>query len=96
VKEVFTASYEFDIKPSVWRYYQTPAFKRAMNNFDQVTEIIHKHVEKAVEKFKNNPSEGESGVLEKLLKVDKNVAVIMAMDMLGAGIDTVSKCFIII
>lgn len=31
----------------------------------------------------------EAGVLEKLLKIDKNVAVVMATDMLTAGVDTV-------
>jgi cytochrome P450 family 12 len=96
VKEVFTATYEFDIQPSIWRYYKTPAFKRAMKSFDDTTRIIYKYVEKAVEKYKTTESEDEGGVLEKLLKIDKNVAVIMSMDMLGAGIDTVSIDVIIL
>lgn len=34
-------------------------------------------------------SQREAGVLEKLLKIDKNVAIVMATDMLVAGVDTV-------
>lgn len=36
-------------------------------------------------------SQREAGVLEKLLKIDKNVAVVMATDMLTAGVDTVKS-----
>lgn len=32
----------------------------------------------------------EESVLEKLLKIDKRVAIIMALDMLMAGVDTVT------
>lgn len=32
---------------------------------------------------------GDESVLEKLLKIDKRVAIIMALDMLMAGVDTV-------
>lgn len=32
----------------------------------------------------------EASVLEKLLKIDRHAAVVMAMDMLFAGVDTVS------
>lgn len=31
----------------------------------------------------------EAGVLEKLLRIDRKLATVMAMDMLTAGIDTV-------
>lgn len=86
---MFEIAYEFDILPSVWRYYHTPAFKRAIKTFDEVTDIIYGYVNKAVEKHEKNPSSGNGGVLEKLLKVDKNIAIIMAIDMLSAGIDTV-------
>lgn len=37
----------------------------------------------------NQDSDGETSVLEKLLKKDRHAAVIMAMDMLMAGVDTV-------
>lgn len=53
-------------------------------------------VRKAMENLKTKeklPHE-EKSVLEKLLEIDENVAVIMASDMLFAGVDTVSKATI--
>ncbi|CAG9800180.1 unnamed protein product [Chironomus riparius] len=92
VKEAFAISFEFDIKPSIWRYYKTPAFKKAMKSIDKINEIIFGHVGKALDKYEKNPSTTEhQSILEKLLKIDRNVAEVMAVDMLGAGIDTTSS-----
>lgn len=38
---------------------------------------------------KNSVTGREESVLEKLLKIDKHAALVMTMDMLMAGIDTV-------
>lgn len=53
--------------------------------------LMMDYVEQAVQRFKLNPTEDshEQGVLEKLLKVDQDVARVMATDMLLAGVDTV-------
>lgn len=52
------------------------------------------YIDQAIEKFKKNPATSEQNrepsVLEKLLKIDKHVAVVMALDMMMAGVDTVS------
>jgi cytochrome P450 family 12 len=42
-------------------------------------------------RLEKNPTkeESEQGVLEKLMKVDKHIAKIMAFDMLNAAVDTV-------
>lgn len=42
-----------------------------------------------MEKNTNNLENREKSVLEKLYKIDRHVAVIMALDMLMAGVDTV-------
>jgi cytochrome P450 family 12 len=66
-----------------------------MENLDGVTEFIMKYVDRAVENYEKNPSAStdsdHEGILEKLLKIDKDVAVVMAADMLGAGIDTTAS-----
>lgn len=53
------------------------------------------YVDKAIENLEKNPNkwdeDREPSVLEKLLKVDRHVAVVMALDMLLAGVDTVSN-----
>jgi hypothetical protein len=49
------------------------------------------YVEEALDRIEKNPSldPNDQGVLEKLLKIDRQTAVIMAHDMLLAGVDTV-------
>lgn len=52
-----------------------------------------KNVIEVEENLKKNPverSEKDMSVLEKLLKIDRNVAIVMALDMMVAGIDSVS------
>lgn len=44
-----------------------------------------------IEKQSSSKPEQLQSVLEKLLRIDKNVAVVMAMDMLAVGIDTTSS-----
>lgn len=48
-------------------------------------------VDEAIIRMENNPTQSSNSqsVLEKLLKVDRHVAVVMAFDMLMAGVDTV-------
>lgn len=51
-----------------------------MKTYEEAAEIAMKHVQKAVEKYKKNPVSSEhEGVLEKLLKIDKSVALVMAV-----------------
>lgn len=60
-----------------------------------IRSLILKHINRGIEelkKKKNDPNAvREASVLEKLLKIDRHVAVVMAMDMLLAGIDTVNS-----
>lgn len=51
-----------------------------------------KNIDAAEEDLKKNPvkrNEKEMSVLEKLLKINRSAAVVMASDMMAAGIDTV-------
>lgn len=55
-----------------------------------------KKIDEATEKLKDKPKDdnSEEGVFEKLVKIDKNTALVMAYDMILAGVDTVRllKC----
>ncbi|XP_062535024.1 probable cytochrome P450 12a5, mitochondrial [Armigeres subalbatus] len=90
LQEFFELTYQLDVLPSVWKYYETPSFKRLMVVLDKITEIVIAKISEAVIRLEKNPttsSESQS-VLEKLLKVDRDIAFIMACDMLMAGVDT--------
>ena len=53
--------------------------------------IILKYVDEAVAKFEKNPSadENDQSILEKILRINKKMAVVMAADSMLAGVDTV-------
>lgn len=57
-------------------------------SFSIIISFIDKSILEINKKDKNATSSEES-VLEKLLKMDKRVAIVMALDMLMAGVDTV-------
>lgn len=62
--------------------------------YQNYTSLTLKYVDKAILKLEANEKrqdlDWEPSVLEKLLKKDRHAAVVMAMDMLFGGVDTVS------
>lgn len=92
MKDVIRLSFEYDVKPGVWRMFKTkhPGFKNVMNVYEKITGIMKEHAEDAMREIeKMQPtSDHEAGVLEKLMKIDKHVAFVMVLDSLIAGIDT--------
>lgn len=96
VKHIFQATFDYDIQPSVWRYFKTPGFKKVLKIYEDSAIEIKKYVTEAVERYEKSPTpdDQEAGVLEKLIKVDKNIGVAMAEDMILAGIDTTSSAMV--
>lgn len=81
--------------PPIWKYYETKSFRRLMKVFDEMNEIIMPKVDKAVQRLEasnhTNSEKTDRSVLEKLLEINESIAVVMAFDMLMAGIDTVCR-----
>ncbi|XP_050322357.1 probable cytochrome P450 12b2, mitochondrial [Bactrocera neohumeralis] len=90
----FDKANTYDVSPSFWKYVETPGFKELMKAYDDVTDATKFYIEKAMEKFKNEQNDEARSVLEKLYRINKNVAVVMAIDMLMAGLDTTSATVI--
>ncbi|XP_033255216.1 probable cytochrome P450 12a4, mitochondrial [Drosophila miranda] len=99
LEDFFKVSADLELKPSAWRMFKTPKLMKMMNILDTILYIISAYIDEAVERLEKEAKEGvvrpvdEQSVLEKMLKVDKKVATIMAMDMLMAGVDTTSSTF---
>jgi len=95
--EIFIVSADLEMKPSLWRYIKTPKLKRVLKALDGIQEVILAYVDEAIDRLEKEAKSGvvrpenEQSVLEKLLKVNRKVATVMAMDMLMAGVDTVSN-----
>ncbi|XP_053951150.1 probable cytochrome P450 12e1, mitochondrial [Anastrepha ludens] len=98
VRRFFVLSEELEIKPSIWKYVKTPKFYEMMRTLDTLTDICNKYISEALKRMEHD-SEGEltsevgkeKSVLEKLVRVNKKFAVVMALDMMVAGIDTTSS-----
>lgn len=99
VKDFFVLAYELDVALSIWKFYKTPKFYKLMDVFDQMTETIMFYVDRAVARLdatsKLNNEAGDRSVLEKLLMIDRRIAIVMAFDMLFAGVDTVKFLFLL-
>lgn len=67
-----------------------------MKVFDELTAIAMAKVDEAVVRLEKNPTTNTDAqsVLEKLLKIDRDVAIIMSFDMVLAGIDTVGNNYL--
>jgi cytochrome P450 family 12 len=95
VRAFFNLAFQVDVNPPIWRWFSTPTFKKLIATSDELTEIVGNYVDEAIERLERNPTpEGqEAGVLEKLMKINKHTAKVMAFDMLLAGADTVRLNF---
>ncbi|TMW47152.1 hypothetical protein DOY81_007770 [Sarcophaga bullata] len=88
------AFYELGIKPSIYKYIKTPTYRRFEKSLDTIFDICYKYTKEALERLErrgnvNSEEEGNS-VLEKLIKIDRKIAMIMAIDMLIAGVEVTS------
>ncbi|XP_037815904.1 cytochrome P450 CYP12A2-like [Lucilia sericata] len=100
LNDFFMYSLELEFKPSLWRYYKTKTFKNLMKTLDKIVDITSSYVNEAIERIEEDRKKGvpekpenEKSVLEKLIKIDKRIASVMAMDMLMAGVDTTTTTF---
>ncbi|XP_073817042.1 cytochrome P450 CYP12A2-like [Musca autumnalis] len=98
MREFFTYTMKVEIMPPIWKYYKTKSFLKYMDILDGITEITHKYVKESIDRLEKGPTnEGtasdnsDKSVLEKLIKIDKKLATVVAMDMLLGGIDTTTS-----
>lgn len=84
-------SVELELSPPIWKIYKTKKFNRLMQVFDEITNIIMSSIDKAIKRSgtREHSDSADRSVLEKLLEINRNMAIVTAYDMLLAGIDTV-------
>ena len=90
---VFSLPIELDMKPSLWKLFATPKYTKLMTALDTLTTISIKYINEAIKRHEALPNsdldDNEKSIIERLIKIDKNVAVVIALEMFFAGIDTV-------
>ncbi|XP_017782391.1 PREDICTED: probable cytochrome P450 12a5, mitochondrial isoform X1 [Nicrophorus vespilloides] len=93
VVELFKLAFIIDLTP-VGQFcikYNLPTWRKFVKYEDFVTQICFKYINEAYEALDHNKPEHEKSSFEKLLKINKKVAMVMTLDMLAAGIDTTGK-----
>ncbi|CAB3221934.1 unnamed protein product [Arctia plantaginis] len=92
-KDMMLLSFKLEFFPNPWKYFATPTFKKLMNTLDTQWNVSTLYIEMArkriAERGHDVPEEDKS-IIEKLLAIDERVAIMMANEMLLAGIDTVA------
>lgn len=92
VNEMFRYMYQFDILPPIWKFIEMPSFKRYVKVLDYITETTLKYVDESLKKsVAEDLPDHKLSVTQQIAKIDKDIAAVMGMDMLVAGIDTTGK-----
>ncbi|XP_036324712.1 cytochrome P450 CYP12A2-like [Rhagoletis pomonella] len=101
IRNFFDYSEDLEVKPSIWKIVKTPKFYKLMDALDKLTDLCNKYIDEALKqieldkdgKFTSEVGK-EKSVLEKLLRIDRRIAVVMALDMMMAGVDTTSSTLV--
>ncbi|XP_063635636.1 cytochrome P450 CYP12A2-like [Cydia splendana] len=94
IHDVFQIPGKLDFGTSPWRWFSTPAFRRAMRLYEEQESLTKHFIDEALKSMKESekngaePSNSEMPILEKILEIDVQIAHVMASDMLMAGVDT--------
>ncbi|EFA07581.1 probable cytochrome P450 12c1, mitochondrial [Tribolium castaneum] len=91
--EMFKLMHKLDVLPSFHNYVSTPSWRKFVQVMDFIVETNMKYVNQVLDKLEKGETTSTEipSVLEKLLKVDRNIAVTMSIDMMIAGIDTTGR-----
>ncbi|CAK1580242.1 unnamed protein product [Parnassius mnemosyne] len=92
-RDMMELAYKLEFFPSPWRYFATPNFKKMIKTLDtqwEISEYYIKEAKKKIDERKHSIPEEDKSIIEKLLAIDEKVAIMMANEMLLAGIDTVA------
>lgn len=90
--EFLELTLQLEMNP-MWKLYATKPFKRLMKVFDEMTDIVMPRIDKAISRMEagTNSDKSDRSLLEKLLEINRSIAISMAFDTFMGGIDTVSS-----
>ncbi|KAF5274300.1 hypothetical protein FQR65_LT04418 [Abscondita terminalis] len=83
-----------ELKFPFWRYFPTTIWHNYIKNMNYFVEICTKYIDEAMIRLKNknNQDENDLSLIERILakEADQKTAVILALDLILVGIDTIS------
>jgi len=103
VRQFLYDSFDLEFHPPFWRLYKTRKFRKMMTCLDTFTDLCDNYIQEAIKEIEQDKDGKlttevgrETSVLEKLLKIDRKLAVVTAIDLMMAGVDTTSSTLITI
>ncbi|XP_066598836.1 probable cytochrome P450 301a1, mitochondrial isoform X2 [Prorops nasuta] len=92
IQESLRLMYFLNGVPNFSAYYPTRRWREYVKHLDTIFETIHKILINTTEEVERNPKgeNEEKSIFERLIEIDKKVALVMALDMIQAGVDTTS------
>ena len=94
VSDIFRTSAVLDNGAQLWRLLYSPTLNQFTEGYNVFKDLCYRHIRVALDdiKAKKDDDEGDPSILELLFArgCDENTAVVMAIDMIFAGIDTSS------
>ncbi|KAF4526692.1 hypothetical protein B566_EDAN010122 [Ephemera danica] len=90
---IFQCAFDLDMKIPIWKLLSTPTWRNFVKQCDAFVEIALKYVEHAQQSMQSEASTEDMSVLQNILQRDPDPkrAVVMAIDIMVAGIDTTSN-----
>lgn len=92
-KDIMDLIYKLELLPSFLQIFTKSTFNKVINTYDLQWNISSKYINDARKIYDEREHEildEDKSIIEKLLAIDEKVAVMMANEMLFAGIDTVA------
>ncbi|KAM3965251.1 cytochrome P450 CYP12A2 [Aphomia sociella] len=92
-REIMDLAYKIEFFPSPWQKHSTKNFKKLIEVLDvqwNASKMFIDQTKKQINDRGHDIPEEDKSILEKLLSIDEMVALMMANEMLMAGIDTVA------
>lgn len=94
VQVQFDAMLKLEMGLPIWKIISTAAWRDLVKSTDYFVEVSMKYINEAIKRLNSLPEDPdrELTVLEKILARDPDpkTAIVMALDMMGAGVDTTS------
>ncbi|XP_023942758.2 cytochrome P450 CYP12A2 [Bicyclus anynana] len=90
VHNLFKIMEKLDFQPSLWKYVTTPTYTKGNKIYSENLRLNEFFIDRAIEtlKSKEETNDKDKSILEKLLEIDRSVAVTVSNDLLVAGVDT--------
>ncbi|XP_022223245.2 probable cytochrome P450 12d1 proximal, mitochondrial [Drosophila obscura] len=93
-RDIFRYAFKLDMRPSIWKIVSTPTYRKMMRTLSEGLDVAQRILADSQQALEQRRQAGEQvnshSIMQRLLEISPNVALVMGMDMLFAGVDATS------